>query len=101
MNGIQKYRFACTLNFGDVYGQIIVWLIVIFCSRGLLTLPALKYGDSSFIEPTCLAGLTTNRVVEAFQLAPLLGGEASRLPEALISRSIFGYSIPLLPNPVG
>jgi len=32
MNGIQKYRFACTLNFGDVYGQIIVWLIVIFLS---------------------------------------------------------------------
>ncbi len=25
-----KYRFVCTLSFGDIYGQIIVWLIVIF-----------------------------------------------------------------------
>lgn len=29
---IQKYRVACTLSFGDIYGQIIVWLIVIFLS---------------------------------------------------------------------
>ncbi|ACK64741.1 conserved hypothetical protein [Rippkaea orientalis PCC 8801] len=26
----QNYRMVCTLTFGDVYGQIIVWLIVIF-----------------------------------------------------------------------
>lgn len=26
----QKYRMVCTLTFGDIYGQIIVWLIVIF-----------------------------------------------------------------------
>lgn len=32
MNNIQKYRFACTLTFGDIYGQIIIWLIVIFVS---------------------------------------------------------------------
>ncbi|KGF74017.1 hypothetical protein DO97_00370 [Neosynechococcus sphagnicola sy1] len=32
MNNIQKYRFACTLTFGDIYGQIIIWLIVIFLS---------------------------------------------------------------------
>lgn len=32
MNEIQKYRFACTLTFGDIYGQIIIWLIVIFLS---------------------------------------------------------------------
>lgn len=28
----QNYRLTCTLSFGDVYGQIIVWLIVIFLS---------------------------------------------------------------------
>ncbi|ACK69729.1 conserved hypothetical protein [Gloeothece citriformis PCC 7424] len=28
--GTQKYRMVCTLTFGDIYGQIIVWLIVIF-----------------------------------------------------------------------
>jgi hypothetical protein len=27
-----KYRMLCTLTFGDIYGQIIVWLIVIFLS---------------------------------------------------------------------
>jgi hypothetical protein len=33
MNGIlQKYRFTCTLTFGDIYGQVMIWLIVIFVS---------------------------------------------------------------------
>ena len=32
MNQIQNYRVSCTLSFGDIYGQIIVWLIVIFLS---------------------------------------------------------------------
>lgn len=32
MNNIQNYRLKCTLTFGDIYGQIIVWLTVIFLS---------------------------------------------------------------------
>jgi quinol-cytochrome oxidoreductase complex cytochrome b subunit len=32
MSNIAKYRLVCTLSFGDIYGQIIVWLIVIFIS---------------------------------------------------------------------
>lgn len=32
MDNIRRYRLICTLSFGDVYGQIIVWLIVIFLS---------------------------------------------------------------------
>jgi len=32
MINMQKYRFACTLSFGDIYGQIMAWLIVIFVS---------------------------------------------------------------------
>ncbi|MEG4985699.1 hypothetical protein QUB08_08000 [Microcoleus sp. BR0-C5] len=32
MKNIQNYRLRCTLTFGDIYGQIIVWLIVIFLS---------------------------------------------------------------------
>ncbi|MGF1495952.1 MAG: hypothetical protein ACFB8W_03890 [Elainellaceae cyanobacterium] len=32
MNSFQRYRVFCTLSFGDVYGQIIVWLLVIFIS---------------------------------------------------------------------
>ncbi len=31
-NDATKYRMICTLTFGDIYGQIIVWLIVIFLS---------------------------------------------------------------------
>lgn len=32
MDNTPKYRLLCTLTFGDVYGQIIVWLIVILLS---------------------------------------------------------------------
>ncbi len=32
MNNMQNYRVACTLTFGDIYAQIIVWLMVIFMS---------------------------------------------------------------------
>ncbi len=32
MSNISRYRLVCTLSFGDIYGQIIVWLIVIFVS---------------------------------------------------------------------
>ncbi|MCM0593707.1 MAG: hypothetical protein HEQ35_02730 [Gloeotrichia echinulata IR180] len=31
-NNLQNYRFVCTLTFGDIYGQIIVWLITIVVS---------------------------------------------------------------------
>ncbi|NJK30293.1 MAG: hypothetical protein HC851_14910 [Acaryochloris sp. RU_4_1] len=32
MNPLQGYRFSCTLTFGDIYAQVIIWLIVIFIS---------------------------------------------------------------------
>ncbi len=32
MDKLRKYRLACTLTFGDIYGQIIVWLITITLS---------------------------------------------------------------------
>ncbi len=32
MDTKQRYRFVCTLKFGDIYGQIIVWLLVLFVS---------------------------------------------------------------------
>ncbi len=32
MDQDKKYRMICTLTFGDIYGQIIVWLMVIFIS---------------------------------------------------------------------
>ncbi|MGB3534639.1 MAG: hypothetical protein WBA13_14135 [Microcoleaceae cyanobacterium] len=30
MDNLQKYKISCTLTFGDIYGQIMIWLIVIF-----------------------------------------------------------------------
>ncbi len=30
MDNLQKYKIRCTLTFGDIYGQIMIWLIVIF-----------------------------------------------------------------------
>jgi hypothetical protein len=32
MDKFSRYRISCTLGFGDIYGQVIVWLIVIFIS---------------------------------------------------------------------
>lgn len=32
MANFRKYRIACTLTFGDIYGQIIIWLITIALS---------------------------------------------------------------------
>ncbi|MFQ3618925.1 MAG: hypothetical protein SNJ57_19320 [Cyanobacteriota bacterium] len=29
---LEKYRVTCTLSFGDIYGQVVVWLVVIFLS---------------------------------------------------------------------
>ncbi|CAD5974751.1 MULTISPECIES: hypothetical protein [Planktothrix] len=30
MQDLKKYRIRCTLTYGDIYSQIIIWLIVIF-----------------------------------------------------------------------
>jgi len=32
MEKLQRYRFHCTLTFGDIYGQIIAWLVVLLIS---------------------------------------------------------------------
>jgi len=32
MDNPKKYQMKCTLTFGDIYSQIIVWLIVLFVS---------------------------------------------------------------------
>lgn len=32
MNNLNSYSFKCTLTLGDIYGQVIVWLAVIFAS---------------------------------------------------------------------
>ncbi|HEY9878579.1 MAG TPA: hypothetical protein V6D29_09000 [Leptolyngbyaceae cyanobacterium] len=32
MEKAQKYRTVCTLTFGDIYGQVIVWLVILIIS---------------------------------------------------------------------
>ncbi len=32
MDKFQRYRVVCTLSFSDIYGQIVIWLMVIFLS---------------------------------------------------------------------
>jgi len=32
MEKLNRYRVQCTLSFGDIYGQIIIWLIVLFAA---------------------------------------------------------------------
>ncbi|MEY2645757.1 MAG: hypothetical protein RLZZ611_2406 [Cyanobacteriota bacterium] len=40
----QPYRLRCTLTFGDIYGQILIWMLVIFVSlaAGLALMGASK-----------------------------------------------------------
>ncbi|MEM9117509.1 MAG: hypothetical protein AAGD09_06460 [Cyanobacteria bacterium P01_F01_bin.56] len=32
MDKLQRYRFKCTLTFGDIYAQVIAWLVVLLIS---------------------------------------------------------------------
>lgn len=32
MDKLHRYQFTCTLTFGDIYGQIIAWLVVLLIS---------------------------------------------------------------------
>ncbi|MEM6836855.1 MAG: hypothetical protein AAF609_08355 [Cyanobacteria bacterium P01_C01_bin.120] len=32
MDKLQRYRFSCTLTFGDIYGQVLAWLVVLLIS---------------------------------------------------------------------
>jgi hypothetical protein len=44
MDPAQPYRLHCTLTFGDIYGQILIWMLVIIVSlaAGLALMGASK-----------------------------------------------------------
>ena len=44
MDPAQPYRLRCTLTFGDIYGQILIWMLVIIVSlaAGLALMGASK-----------------------------------------------------------
>ncbi|MGQ9865468.1 MAG: hypothetical protein ACUVSQ_04170 [Pseudanabaenaceae cyanobacterium] len=32
MEKLTQYRFRCTLALGDIYGQVVAWLVIVFAS---------------------------------------------------------------------
>ncbi len=32
MDKLTQYRFRCTLTLGDIYGQVVAWLVIVFAS---------------------------------------------------------------------
>lgn len=98
MLNLQKYRFVCTLTFGDVYGQIIVWLITITLSLAsalalmgarrpvyalatvglvvLLSLPFLLFG---FVT-TLLNHIELSPVEQGTEMEPIPGNVSQQQP---------------------
>jgi len=98
MINLQKYRFVCTLTFGDVYGQIIVWLITITLSLAsalalmgarrpvyalatvglvvLLSLPFLLFG---FVT-TLINHIELSAVEPGTQMEPIPGNVSQQQP---------------------
>lgn len=58
MNDIGKYRFVCTLTLSDIFGQIIIWLGVIFAALAsalsLMSKPIYSFGAVGLIVVTSL-----------------------------------------------
>lgn len=94
----QRYRFVCTLTFGDIYGQIIVWLIVIFISLaaalalmgtsrpvyalatvGLILVLSLPFLLFAFVT-TLLNHIEFSAVDPAAERKPLSGTSANQRP---------------------
>lgn len=95
MNNMQRYRLSCTLSFGDIYGQIIVWLIVIFIS--LATAMAMM-GASRPIYALATVGLilvlSLPFLLFAFVTTLLNHIEITELDQAAESRSMPTPSAP-------
>ncbi|MEM7553868.1 MAG: hypothetical protein AAF378_07175 [Cyanobacteria bacterium P01_A01_bin.84] len=98
MNNIQKYRFICTLTFGDIYGQIIVWLITItislasalalmgarrpvyaLASVGLVVLLSLPFLLFTFVT-TLLNHIELRALEPGMEMKPIPGNVAEEKP---------------------
>ncbi len=70
MNDIGKYRFVCTLTLGDILGQVIVWLGVIFLALAsalsLMSKPIYSFGAVGLIVVTSLPFLLFTFVTTLF-----------------------------------
>jgi hypothetical protein len=70
MNNIGKYRFVCTLTLSDIFGQIIIWLGVIFAALAsalsLMSKPVYSFGAVGLIVVTSLPFLLFTFVTTLF-----------------------------------
>lgn len=99
MSDFSRYRVVCTLSFGDIYGQIIVWLIVIFLS--LASALALM-GASKPIYAISVVGLilvlTVPFLLFAFVTTLLNHIELMSIDPATVSRNVTPTSTTNLPS---
>lgn len=82
MNETNKYRFRCTLTLGDIFGQIVVWIGVIFASLAsalaLMSHPIYSFAAVGLIVvasfPFLLFAFVTT-LVNHIEVAPLTAAE--------------------------
>jgi hypothetical protein len=82
---VGKYRFSCTLTLGDIFGQVIVWLGVIFASLAsalaLMSNPIYSLASVGLIVVTSLPFLLFAFVTTLFnhiEITPLSEEEVQR-----------------------
>ncbi len=99
MNGLskfsKKYRLACTLSFGDIYGQIAAWLGVVFVSLALTVAtmsrsPLMALGLLGLIMVISLPFLLFGFVTTLFNHIEVL--ELDRNDEARMKTPVFTHS---------
>ncbi|MEE3715596.1 hypothetical protein V2H45_02425 [Tumidithrix elongata RA019] len=85
MNELGKYRFTCTLSLGDIFGQIIVWVGVIFASLAsalaLMSHPIYSFAAVGLIIVTSLPFLLFAFVTTLFnhiEITPVTEEERNR-----------------------
>ncbi len=85
MNLLSKYRFTCTLTLGDIFGQVVVWLGVVFASLAaalsLMSKPVFAIAAVGLIMVASLPFLLFAFVVTLFshiEIAPITAEEEAR-----------------------
>jgi 1-acyl-sn-glycerol-3-phosphate acyltransferase len=92
-NILSKYRFNCTLTLGDIFGQVVVWLGVVFASLAaalaLMSRPIYAIAAVGLIVVASLPFLLFAFVVTLFshiEISPLTEEEVARQqPKARIT----------------
>jgi fatty acid desaturase len=85
MNFTGKYHLHCTLTYGDIYGQVIVWLLVIFASLAaalsLMSSPlyaALTVGLILVISLPFLLFAFVTTLLNHIELEPMEAGQTAK-----------------------